>query len=182
MKKLIGVITENSLLFNKIRLLLRDIAEAELVIGECDPDRYDLIFADTDTVGRPELDCVTLGKGGDISLPFYHEDIINAVVGTDKGSKSALTLSSDGKHAYLFGEAIKLTEVEYKLLEALILADGFISREEILGTVWGEGFDQGVVNVYVCYLRRKLEKSGSKVIISSRNEGYKIDDKYRRKG
>jgi two-component system OmpR family response regulator len=100
---------------------------------------------------------------------------------TDGGPDASLSLSDDGRHAYIFGEKIKLTEVEYKLLEVILKADGFVSKEQILDTVWGDGYDLGVVNVYVHYLRRKLEKGGNKVIISSRNEGYRIDEKYRRK-
>ena len=70
MKKRVGVITNNSLLFNKIRLLLRELAEVELATKDCGSDRYDLIFADIETAEVPELDCVTLGEGGNISLPF----------------------------------------------------------------------------------------------------------------
>ena len=72
--------------------------------------------------------------------------------------------------------------MEYKLLDVILSADGYVSKDAILRTVWGNGYDEGVVNVYIYYLRRKLEKDGRRVIISSRNEGYKIDEKYRRKG
>jgi DNA-binding response OmpR family regulator len=65
----------------------------------------------------------------------------------------------------------------------LIEASGdFISREELIRRVWGEGADGGVLNVYVHYLREKLEKQGEKIIISSRKNGYKIDGKYLTKG
>ena len=38
--------------------------------------------------------------------------------------------------------------------------------------------DEKTVNVYIHYLREKLESGGEKIIISSRNMGYKIDSKY----
>ncbi|MBQ7344423.1 MAG: winged helix-turn-helix transcriptional regulator [Clostridia bacterium] len=179
--KRIGVISGNPRVYNKIRLLLRGIAEVERVGADCDPEAYSLIFADTESAERPDFPSVTLGDGCDIPLPFRHEEILDAVMGRGEDSESALTLSKDGRHVHLFGEAIKLTEVEYKLLACLSDAEGFVSREELLAAVWGEGFDAGVVNVYVYYLRRKLEKDGRKIIISSRNEGYRIDEKYRRK-
>ena len=178
--KRIGVISNNPIVYNKIRLLLRGIADVEPADIECDPCEYTLVFVDTESASLPSFECVTLGYGCDIPLPFRHEDILREVARADDGRRS-LTLSQDGKHAYLFGEAIKLTEVEYKLLERLIDEDGFVSREELLRSVWGDDFDSGVVNVYVCYLRRKLEKGGNKIIIASRGEGYKIDEKYRRK-
>ena len=177
--KRIGVISNNPLLYNKIRLLLRGIADVELTDVECDPGEYALIFADTESMGLPSFECVTLGEGCDLPLPFRHEDILSAVAKAGEESLKPLTLSQDGRHAYLFGEVIKLTEVEYRLLERLLDEDGFVSRDELLHSVWGEGFDSGVVNVYVCYLRRKLEKGGNKVIIASRGEGYKIDERYR---
>ena len=34
------------------------------------------------------------------------------------------------------------------------------------------------MNVYVHYLREKLEYNGEKVIISSRKNGYKIDERF----
>ena len=40
-----------------------------------------------------------------------------------------------------------------------------------------DGVDGGVVNVYVHYLREKLEKNGERIIISTRNLGYKINER-----
>lgn len=180
MRKRVGVITDDSNLYNKIRLLLLGEASVTLLDESLDAEIYDVVFRDVRSKITVDTVCIEIGEGGDIPLPFRHEDILDAV--SDAGNKEtgALTLSGDGKHAYLFGEAIKLTDVEYRLLERLLDEDGFVSREELLRSVWGDGFDSGVVNVYVCYLRRKLEKSGNKVIIASRGEGYKIDEKYRR--
>ena len=180
MRKRIGVITGDSNLYNKIRLLLLGEASVTLLNESSDVEIYDLVFKDLRSDVTVDCECVEIGEGGDIPLPFRHEEILDAVSGASVKQTSPLTLSGDGKHAYLFGEAIKLTDVEYRLLERLLDEDGFVSREELLSSVWGDGFDGGVVNVYVCYLRRKLEKSGNKVIIASRGEGYKIDEKYRR--
>ena len=77
------------------------------------------------------------------------------------------------------GRKIKLTELEYGLLSILMSKKGqSFGKEELLGRLWGEGVDLGVVNVYVHYLREKLEAGGEKVIISSRGAGYKINEKY----
>ena len=50
-----------------------------------------------------------------------------------------------------------------------------MSREELVTAVWGEGADDGVLNVYVHYLREKLEKENERVILYSRKSGYRID-------
>ena len=88
-----------------------------------------------------------------------------------------------GRLAYLDGKEIKLTEVEASLLGRLISASGeFVSRGELLRGVWGDSADGGVLNVYIHYLREKLEVCGEKIILSSRSAGYGIDKKYLTRG
>ena len=90
-----------------------------------------------------------------------------------------LVLSDDTRSIRLYGSKIKLTEVEYALLHALVKAEGaFISREELRRRVWGEESSEGLLNVYIHYLREKLERGGEKVILSSRKSGYAIADKF----
>ena len=180
MKKQVGVITQDFILFNRIRLLLRDVAAVLETDGGEATDRFSLLLADLRVCDDLPAGAVTLGDGGDLPLLFRHEDILALLDGSEE-KPECLSLSERSQSAYIFGEEIRLTDVEYKLLDAILSADGFISKQEILHTVWGDGYDLGVVNVYVHYLRKKLEKNGTKVIISSRNEGYRIDEKYRRK-
>ena len=114
-------------------------------------------------------------------LPFLHADVLAIVERAEQNNNEKIILVEDDRHALLFGEKIKLTEVEYKLLFELLSAKGeYVSRESLLKRVWGDGFDSGVVNVYVHYLRNKLERDGRKIILSSRKEGYRIDERYGR--
>ena len=179
MKKHVGVITDNLVTYSKIRLLLRDVATVSLADRGDTPEKYDLLIADLG-VSERIAGAICIGDGGDLPYCFRHEDLLKIVLATDT-AEDTITLSANGNKAYLSGEEIKLTDVEFKLLEVILSADGFVSKQELLHTVWGEGYDEGVVNVYVHYLRRKLEKDGQKLIISSRNEGYRISDKYRRR-
>ena len=120
---------------------------------------------------------ITMSKGMpcDLSVPFSY-DAIEALI---EESGAALTVSDTDRCAILRGERIKLTEVEYALFKALIKRNGaFISREDILKEVWSDDSDAGIINVYIHYLREKLEKNGEKIIVSSRKMGYKIDSKY----
>lgn len=181
MKKHVGIITSDFILYNKIRLLLRESALVNLLAPGDASEGYDLIIADTRSGLITPENAITIGDGGALPYSFRHEELLAIINGSEKKA-DALTLSASTQSAYLSGEAIKLTDVEYKLLDVIVSADGYVSKEEILRTVWGDGYDLGVVNVYIYYLRKKLEKDGRRVIISSRNEGYKIDEKYRRKG
>ena len=59
--------------------------------------------------------------------------------------------------------AINLSQREFDLLVCLVEAAGSVlSREQILGRVWGDPFvgDPNTLDVYMGYLRRKLEQSG----------------------
>jgi DNA-binding response OmpR family regulator len=61
------------------------------------------------------------------------------------------------------GRELGLTRREFDLLEAFARHPGqVLSREQLLGQVWGYTFDveTNVVDVFVGYLRRKLEAEG----------------------
>jgi DNA-binding response OmpR family regulator len=61
------------------------------------------------------------------------------------------------------GRELGLTRREFDLLEAFARHSGqVLSREQLLGQVWGYTFDveTNVVDVFVGYLRRKLEAGG----------------------
>ena len=63
---------------------------------------------------------------------------------------------------------IELTKPEFHLLETLIRNQGIVlSRERLLELVWGYDFEvnTNVVDVFVGYLRRKLEEGGGTRLI-----------------
>ncbi len=76
------------------------------------------------------------------------------------------------------GDDIKLTTREFALLEYLMRRGGNVaSKPEILDHVWGMDFagDPNVVEVYVGYLRRKLDDPyGSHLIRTVRGAGYRL--------
>lgn len=71
---------------------------------------------------------------------------------------------------------IKLTSTEYRLLEYFMKNKGrILSRVDILDNVWDINFDMGtnVVDVYINYLRNKIEKGfKSKLIHTAIGMGY----------
>jgi DNA-binding response OmpR family regulator len=76
------------------------------------------------------------------------------------------------------GRAVELTAREFEVLAYLLRhPDQVLSREQILGAVWGFDFDPGtkVLEVYVGYLRRKLRAAGDDDPIETvRNVGYRL--------
>ncbi len=108
-------------------------------------------------------------------LPLHIGRLEKLISGTDM---PRLSLSPDGKYAVLDGKAVKLTSHEYALLSLLICGGkSYTSREKIASEVWDNAKD-GLINIYIHYLREKLESGGEKIIISSRKLGYKINEKY----
>ena len=72
-----------------------------------------------------------------------------------------LELNLDSKTVKRAGQRIDLTTKEYSLLEYLLLNRGkIISRVDIAEKVWELNFDTNtnVIDVYVSYLRKKLDK------------------------
>lgn len=83
------------------------------------------------------------------------------------------------RQVYRQGEKVKLTEMEFSLLELLILNPGNpFTRNEILQQVWGyrsnQYSDTRVVDVHVSRLRSKLEDDVSEpeLILTARGTGY----------
>lgn len=73
-----------------------------------------------------------------------------------------LELDSDSKSVKRAGKPIKLTSTEFRLLEFLMKNQNkVLSRIDILENVWDINFNMGtnVVDVYVNYLRNKIDKN-----------------------
>jgi len=84
-------------------------------------------------------------------------------------------------HSAFYGEdEIVLTKKEYELLEYLLRNKNIaITREQLLNNVWDYEYlgDTNVVDVYVRYLRQKIDdKYGIRLINTVRGVGYIIKD------
>ena len=78
------------------------------------------------------------------------------------------------------GQKIELTSTEYSLLEYMMIHAGqVVTRTMISEHVWDQDFDSysNVINVYVNYVRKKVEAGfSSKLIHSVRGRGYMIKE------
>lgn len=76
---------------------------------------------------------------------------------------------------------IKLSSKEYRLLDYMMRRPGQICTRTMIGEhIWGYNFteDSNVIDVYISYLRRKVDKGHrDKLIHTVRDVGYKIKNK-----
>lgn len=80
----------------------------------------------------------------------------------------ALDVDVPGRRATLGGQRLELTKREFDLLAVLAENTGIVlSRPKLLDLVWGYDFDAdtNVVDVFVTYLRKKLEGDGTPRIL-----------------
>jgi len=91
-----------------------------------------------------------------------------------------LSLNRRTREVFLGKELIDLTAKEFHLLEYLLRhPKQVLTRDQILENVWGYDFrgDSNIIEVYVRYLRLKLEKNKEQRLIHTvRGVGYVLKD------
>ena len=91
-----------------------------------------------------------------------------------------LSLDVRRRRAERNGAPIDLSPKEFSLLEFLMRNEGrVVTRTQILDHLWGYDFatDSNLVDVYVAYLRRKVDKGhDQKLIRTVRGVGYALGD------
>jgi DNA-binding response OmpR family regulator len=128
-----------------------------------------------------------LGADDYLPKPFDFDELIARIRAQLRHSRQAegSSLESGDLHLDLKTRRAKraehtadLTSREFALLEFLMRHDGqVLTRSQILSSVWGYGFDpqSNVVDVYIGYLRGKLDRAGEETIIETvRGGGYRM--------
>ena len=136
-----------------------------------------LIDRDTFSITPPAHRVLAYGRGKPsegvyLSRPFALPDLLSALHTPKR--EQGLVMVAEERAVYLNGTRIPLSVKEYALLACLLRANGApVSRKHLLCEVWGEGQREGVVTVYLHYLRKKLERGGKKILYAVRG-GYAL--------
>lgn len=89
-----------------------------------------------------------------------------------------LELNTASREVKRGDRSISLSSREYQLLLQLLLqANAVVERQALLAAVWGDDFygDANVLDVYIRYLRQKLESQGQLTLIQTvRGVGYML--------
>lgn len=154
------VLSDDPYLVREVTLLLSPNTAAT------EPAGADLLIVDADTRPLPEgRRAVVIGYKRPASLPaeaIFCERPFSTV------SFRSLCLS------LLSEESMALTPTEEKLLACLREANGeVVSRASLIRAGWGDGGDDGKLNLYMHYLRKKTEADGKKRIFSVHGKGYR---------
>jgi DNA-binding response OmpR family regulator len=135
-----------------------------------------------------------LDAGADDYLvkPFAFDELlarIRALLRREKTVKSTklrvgdLVLDPATHEVHRGGKEIPLSSKEYRLLDYMMRRPGHVCTRTMIGEhIWGYNFadDSNVIDVYVSYLRRKIDKGfKTKLIHTVRDVGYKLRDKSR---
>ncbi len=130
-------------------------------------------------------------RGGDdyVTKPFSLEELtlrIGALLRRTRrgGDRQAarlryrdLEMDEDRHQVWRNGEEIRLSPTEFRLARYLLInAERVLSKQQILDHVWQYDFngDDNVVETYISYLRRKLDRGKDKLIQTVRGFGYTL--------
>lgn len=149
-------------------------------------DTHVLVLTARDTV-EDRVEGLNRGADDYLVKPFSFDELlarVQALVRRRYEAKSPVVQVEDleidtvRKQVQRSGDAVELTAREYALLEYLALRAGqLVSRTEIWEHVYDfhDTAQSNVVDVYIGYLRRKLERPGMpRIIHTRRGQGYTL--------
>ncbi|HVW41387.1 MAG TPA: response regulator transcription factor [Amycolatopsis sp.] len=130
-----------------------------------------------------------LTAGGDdyVTKPFSLEEVVlrlrallrrSHAVSASMGSVLAvgdLTLDEDSREVHRAGEPVSLTATEFELLRFLMRnPKRVLSKAQILDRVWSYDFggQANIVELYISYLRKKIDAGREPMIHTMRGAGY----------
>jgi two-component system OmpR family response regulator len=150
--------------------------------------RVPIIFLTARDATDDKIRGLTLGGDDYVTKPFSLEELvarIRAILrrsGLAEPESSRLTfedieLDEDAHEVVRNGQHVELTATEYRLLRYLMLNPRrVLTRSQLLEHVWEYDFggDARVLETYVSYLRKKLDKHGPPHIHTVRGVGYAL--------
>lgn len=169
-------------------VMLPDMSGLDVLgkLRDHDPDLPVLLLTAKDAV---EDRIAGLSAGGDdyVTKPFSLEEVVlrlrallrrSGVTGEGGSSQLVvgdLVLDEDSHEVTRGGEPITLTSTEFELLRFLMRnPKRVLSKSQILDRVWSYDFGgrSNIVELYISYLRKKIDNGRSPMIHTLRGAGY----------
>jgi len=147
-----------------------------------------ILFLTAKDAVENKVDALRAGGDDYVTKPFSLAEVVarvHAILRRTAGDLPGDVLRygdlvlDEARHEVFRGErAINLTATEFSLLRFFLLNPRrVLSKGQILQNVWKYDFggNSNVVETYVSYLRRKLDKSGPSLIKTVRQVGYMLE-------
>jgi two-component system OmpR family response regulator len=150
--------------------------------------RVPIIFLTARDATEDKIRGLTIGGDDYVTKPFSLEELVARVrsilrrAGLAEPESNRLVfedveLDDDAHEVVRAGELVDLTATEYRLLRYLMLNPRrALTRAQLLEHVWDYDFggDARVLETYVSYLRKKLDRLGPPLIHTVRGVGYAL--------
>lgn len=164
----------------------RDGLDVLAQVRAVDPAVLVLFLTARDTV-EDRVAGITAGGDDYVTKPFSLEEVLARVrgllrrtalaTGTDQPtmSFSGLTMDEDAHEVFRDGDRIELTATEFELLRFLMRNPRrVLSKAQILDRVWNYDFggEAHIVELYISYLRKKIDAGREPLIHTVRGAGY----------
>jgi two-component system OmpR family response regulator len=139
-----------------------------------------IIFLTAKDATEDKVHGLTIGGDDYVTKPFSIEELMARVrvVLRRHGNSSEsgkLSLDDEAHEVRRHGHVVELTNTEYRLLRYLLINAGrVLTRSQILDHVWHYDFggDASVLETYISYLRRKVDRYDPPLIQTVRGVGY----------
>jgi two-component system OmpR family response regulator len=169
-------------------IMLPDFDGLEVMrrIRRQDPD-VPVIFLTAKDAVSDRINGLTAGGDDYVTKPFSLEELVARLrgllrrtgAGTPTGDSSLvvgdLILNEESHEVYRAGDEIQLTATEFELLRYLMRNPRrVLSKPQILDRVWNYDFggQANVVELYISYLRKKIDANREPMIHTMRGAGY----------
>lgn len=156
-----------------------NVDQAVYVVGVLDDDAMETV--NNTAVGAEKVVCCRYQEADSdgiivIERPIDAGKLADGLTRSYKKEKDPRGLVIDGDNVSFRGEKVDLSKKELELLKLLWSKNGdTVGRQEARDAIFPAESDSNVVDVYIRYLRKKLDlRFDTRMIVTVRNKGYML--------